>query len=86
VAVRNVVLRGPYRYVRHPIYLGYLLMFGGLAVAYPCSALFAIVPTHFGLFAWRAHLEEVRLAEASPAYREYMKHTGSIFPKLRALK
>jgi protein-S-isoprenylcysteine O-methyltransferase Ste14 len=61
-------------------------MFGGLAVAYPCSALFAIVPTHFGLFAWRAHLEEVRLAEASPAYREYMKHTGSIFPKLRALK
>jgi protein-S-isoprenylcysteine O-methyltransferase Ste14 len=83
VSVREVVLGGPYRYVRHPIYLGYLLMFGGLALAYSCSALFIIVPTHFGLFLWRARLEETRLAESSPAYRKYMANTGSIFPKIR---
>ena len=83
VAVRSVVIRGPYRYVRHPIYLGYLMMFTGLAFAYSCTALFIIVPTHFGLFAWRARLEEARLAEASAEYREYMRSTGSIFPKLR---
>jgi protein-S-isoprenylcysteine O-methyltransferase Ste14 len=82
VSVRKVVIRGPYRYVRHPIYLGYLMMFSGLALAYGCAALFIIVPTHFGLFAWRARLEEVRLAAASADYREYMKNTGSIFPRL----
>jgi len=86
VSVRDVVLRGPYRYVRHPIYLGYLLMFGGLTLAYCCAALFIIVPAHFGLFAWRVRLEESRLAESSPAYREYIKHTGSIFPRLSTWK
>jgi protein-S-isoprenylcysteine O-methyltransferase Ste14 len=86
VSVREVVLRGPYRYVRHPIYLGYLLLFAGLALAYGCTALFFIVPTHFGLFAWRARLEETRLAEASPAYREYMRRTGRFFPKLLPTK
>jgi protein-S-isoprenylcysteine O-methyltransferase Ste14 len=86
VSVREVVLRGPYRHIRHPIYLGYLLMFTGLALAYCCAALFIIVPTHFGLFVWRARLEEARLAKTSPAYREYMQQTGSIFPKLRTRK
>jgi protein-S-isoprenylcysteine O-methyltransferase Ste14 len=86
VSVRAVVMRGPYRYVRHPIYLGYLLMFGGLALAYGCAALTLIVPAHLGLFVWRANLEEARLAEASPEYRAYMKTTGSIFPKIRLQK
>ena len=86
VSVREVVLRGPYHYVRHPIYLGYLLLFAGLALAYGCAALILIVPTHFGLFVWRARLEEARLAAASPAYREYMLHTGAFFPKLRPQK
>jgi protein-S-isoprenylcysteine O-methyltransferase Ste14 len=82
VAVRGIVIRGPYRYVRHPMYLGYICMFVGMLLTYPCLALLVLVPIHFGLFEWRARLEENRLAEFSPEYREHMKHTGRFFPRL----
>jgi len=86
VAVRKVVLRGPYRYVRHPIYCGYLFMFGGLALTYFCPAAFILVAIHYWLFYYRARLEETRLAEHSEEYREYRKRTGMVFPKLWARK
>jgi protein-S-isoprenylcysteine O-methyltransferase Ste14 len=37
---------------------------------------------HLLLFAWRAHLEESKLAAASPEYRAHMQHSGFLFPKL----
>jgi len=85
VAVRKVVMRGPYRFVRHPIYFGYLFMFAGVALTYFCPAVFILVAIHYALFFYRARLEEARLAEFSPEYREYMKHTGFLFPKFRKI-
>ncbi len=82
VAVRQIVLRGPYRLVRHPIYCGYLIMFGGLVLTFFCPAAFVLVAIHYGLFVYRARLEERRLAEFSPEYREYMRTTGFVLPKL----
>lgn len=82
VAVRKVVMRGPYRLVRHPIYCGYLIMFAGIALTFFCPAAFVIVAIHFALFFYRARLEETRLAETSPEYRNYMQTTGMVFPKL----
>jgi len=32
---------------------------------------------------YRARLEEARLSEYSAEYREYLKRTGFIFPRLR---
>jgi len=32
VSVRTLVRRGPYRYVRHPMYLGYILLFAGILI------------------------------------------------------
>ncbi len=86
VGVRGIVLGGPYRFVRHPIYFGYIISFSGVAVALPCWFYLVLVPIHVGLFAWRAHLEEVRLAEFSAEYRENMKHTGFLMPRWRRAK
>lgn len=83
VVVRQAVLDGPYQWVRHPIYLGYLCMLAGLVLANFSVAYLILVPIHMGLLLYRAHLEEVRLSEHSAEYREYMKRTGFIFPKLR---
>jgi len=83
VVVRKVVLDGPYQWVRHPIYLGYLCMLAGLVLANFSVAYFILVPIHIALLLYRAHLEEVRLSEHSAEYREYMERTGFIFPKLR---
>lgn len=86
VAVREIVLEGPYRHVRHPIYLGYFCIGAGLVLVNASVAILVIVPIHVALLIYRAHLEEIRLAESSESYREYMQRTGFIFPRLRGAK
>ena len=81
--VRKVILDGPYQWVRHPIYLGYICMLAGLVLANFSAAYFILVPIHIALLLYRARLEEARLSEHSAEYREYMKRTGFIFPRLR---
>lgn len=83
VSVREIVLEGPYRHVRHPIYLGYFCIGAGLVLVNASVAIFVIVPIHVALLIYRAHLEETRLAESNESYREYMQRTGFIFPRLR---
>jgi protein-S-isoprenylcysteine O-methyltransferase Ste14 len=83
VAVRGVVLGGIYKWVRHPMYLGYACVFTSLILVHSSVAYFILVPINISLLVYRAQLEEARLSNYSPAYREYMKRTGSFFPKLR---
>jgi protein-S-isoprenylcysteine O-methyltransferase Ste14 len=83
VVVRKVVLGGPYKWVRHPMYLGYICQLAGLVLAIFSWACFILVPIHVFLLLYRARLEETRLSEYSAEYRESMKRTGFIFPRLR---
>jgi len=83
VVVRKVILDGPYRWVRHPMYLGYIFMLVGLALVNFSAVYLVLVSTHIGLLVYRARLEEARLSEHSAEYRDYTKRTGFILPKLR---
>ena len=80
VSVREIVLAGPYRYVRHPIYLGYCFLFLGLFLTACTARMTLLVGGATGLLWWRARLEESLLAAYSPAYREWMEHTGFLWP------
>jgi protein-S-isoprenylcysteine O-methyltransferase Ste14 len=78
---QRLVTSGPYRYVRHPSYLGYFLMFFGLVFLWPnLFTLFPLVaiPGYF-----RVTLEEERLlvARFGDEYSEYQARTGRFFPK-----
>lgn len=84
VQVRDVVLKGPYRYVRHPIYMGHTLLSIGVLLSNFCIAYTVISVMHIGLLAYRARLEETMLAANDPAYRKNMEETGFLFPKLSA--
>lgn len=81
VAVRKVVLTGPYRWVRHPMYLGWVFICAGVALSNFSAAYFLLTGIHVALLMYRARLEESQLAEHSAEYRETMKRTGFIFPK-----
>jgi protein-S-isoprenylcysteine O-methyltransferase Ste14 len=81
VTVRKVVLTGPYQWVRHPMYLGWVCSCLGVALANFSVAYILLVAMHISLLLYRAYLEETQLAEHSAEYRENMKRTGFIFPK-----
>ena len=77
---RGLVTRGPYRWIRHPIYLGEIVSALGLVIGaftWPMLGLFVVF---FGLQYWRAMLEEDALEEAFPEYAEYRKHTYRLLP------
>jgi len=74
--------RGPYRYVRNPMYTG-ILMIGpslGLALGTWLSPLAAIVM--FAILARRTRIEERYLiAHFGERYRTYMTRVGRFFPR-----
>jgi protein-S-isoprenylcysteine O-methyltransferase Ste14 len=81
IEVRKPVMRGAYRWVRHPMYVGEICFLIGFAIASFSVAIFVLVPIHIALLLYRAGLEESRLAAVSPEYAAYRKRTGFIFPK-----
>lgn len=78
----GLVSHGPYRVVRHPIYLGLILLGAGQAIAFgsgPAGAIvaFGLLPT----FIWRAAVEERLLAQMfGQHYADYRTRTRLIIP------
>lgn len=69
-ANRGVVTTGPFRLMRHPIYLGWLILTVGYVMAYPnVLNVLAVVGT-LPFMMWRIMLEEELLCE-DPSYRTY---------------
>ena len=82
VSVREIVLGGPYRYVRHPIYLGYVFILIGMFLTSFTPRMAIMASAAMALLVWRARLEEHVLSAHSAAYREWMKHTGFLWPNM----
>ena len=82
IQVRDVIAGGPYKYVRHPMYTGYIVLTAGILLSNLCVAYVLIAAVYIGLLAYRAHLEENMLAAHNSVYKEKMEHTGFFFPKL----
>jgi protein-S-isoprenylcysteine O-methyltransferase Ste14 len=80
-----VVQTGPYKYIRHPLYLAYTLNWVGCAVL-TGSILIAIgVLVIAAMYVHAAKAEERDLLRSNlgPAYAEYRKTTGLIVPRLK---
>lgn len=75
----QVVSEGLYRYIRHPIYVGDLLLLVGLELSLNswlvCAAVALIPPVLF-----RAIQEERPLREMLPGYEDYARHTKRFIP------
>jgi protein-S-isoprenylcysteine O-methyltransferase Ste14 len=69
---RPLVTRGPYALVRHPAYLGELVMIGGALAAAGTWLAAGVGVLAIASFAVRVRAEERRLAEGE-AYRGYMR-------------
>ena len=77
---RDVADRGPYRWVRHPLYAGEIVSCFGLGIAAGSAAAAALWMTLCALQAYRALREEQVLLRALPGYRGYRARTAALIP------
>jgi protein-S-isoprenylcysteine O-methyltransferase Ste14 len=80
---RGLVTHGPYRLVRHPVYLGELGAVGGLLIAAPTWWNAALALLFFLAQLVRMRLEERELTAQFPAYEAYARRTPGLVPRLR---
>ncbi|MFI5372251.1 MAG: methyltransferase family protein [Candidatus Eisenbacteria bacterium] len=74
---------GFYRWVRHPSYLGILLMDLGFAGVFRSTVALALMPIVFWMFKRRMDVEEGFMVEQfGDGYRAYMSHTARLLPSL----
>jgi protein-S-isoprenylcysteine O-methyltransferase Ste14 len=78
----GLVTTGPYRVIRHPIYLGFLMMTGGEALAFNSVPAFVVLAAAIApAFLWRAYAEEHALARVfGERYSAYRQSTKLIIP------
>ena len=80
----ELVQKGPYAVLRHPIYSGFLLAFLGMAILN--GLLRSLLGFALIALTWhyKARSEERLMQHAfGPAYDEYRSRTGSMVPRLR---
>jgi protein-S-isoprenylcysteine O-methyltransferase Ste14 len=77
-----LVCSGPFRWVRHPIYVLQAVMLSGAALLLPTPISFAILALHYVCVRFKARNEERHLETIhGSAYREYCSHTGALVPR-----
>jgi protein-S-isoprenylcysteine O-methyltransferase Ste14 len=79
----ELIDRGPYRYVRHPIYSGLLLMILGTAILYGRLGGFIALLVLFFAFWFRSRQEERLMTKHFPeAYPSYKTKVNAIIPRV----
>jgi protein-S-isoprenylcysteine O-methyltransferase Ste14 len=83
-ADHRLVTRGPFRYVRHPMYLGIAsAAVGGLLVYRTWTMVFALLSV-VGLFVKAKHEEELLAAEFGETWSDYARRVPAWFPRSTA--
>jgi protein-S-isoprenylcysteine O-methyltransferase Ste14 len=81
-ASQSLITAGPYRFVRHPGYLGSIGVWVGAALAFHnwiAAAVVAVIM--LGAYGWRIRVEEKMLAARfGEKYRSYAARTSRLFP------
>ncbi len=77
---RKLIETGPYRVVRHPLYVSELIGAFGLVLAGLTFAKIAMFLLLVALQVYRAFQEEKLLAKVFPEYREYSSKTARFIP------
>jgi protein-S-isoprenylcysteine O-methyltransferase Ste14 len=83
---RKLAVTGPYSYVRHPQYVGFILIMLGFLVQWPTLLTLAMFPVLAVMYVKLAKSEERdSIAEFGAAYTSYAKEVPGFWPRLTRL-
>lgn len=71
----DLITKGVYSIIRHPMYLGFILWLIGAPIFYGALTSFILSPIFIANVQYWRYLEEKELVERFPSYREYKKTT-----------
>jgi protein-S-isoprenylcysteine O-methyltransferase Ste14 len=77
---RQLVTAGPYRFVRHPLYLAEMISAIGIFIAFASPWTAAVLLVQIGSQIRRMQNEERVLGTAFPDYAGYMARTRRLIP------
>jgi len=81
-AEHTLITTGPYRRVRHPFYLAFLLALIANSLVSANAYIAATGATAFALITLRTKIEEAKLIDRfGDEYRNYISRTGRFFPR-----
>ncbi|MBI5439246.1 MAG: isoprenylcysteine carboxylmethyltransferase family protein [Nitrosomonadales bacterium] len=80
-----LIVAGPYKYVRHPIYMSYVLDLLGLTLALSTFySLILVVLVNLPSYVLRAKYEEISSAKRfGDSYAGYKEKSSFIFPRIK---
>ena len=79
----SLATTGPYAYVRHPQYVGFILIMIGFLFQWPTLITLVMFPILVTMYVKLAHREEKEvLAEFGDPYRRYMARTPAFVPRI----
>ena len=76
----GIVQHGAYKFTRHPVYLGTILMLLAGVIANPGVGSWSWLIGAGGYLVFGSFLEEKKLLKTNPSYREYRENVGRFFP------
>ncbi|WP_246667782.1 methyltransferase family protein [Bradyrhizobium macuxiense] len=77
---RSVVQSGPYRWIKHPLYLSEEIVFLGVVLQHLSWMTVALLVLHVGIQVWRIHYEEDVLRRTLPEYSSYEASRWRLIP------
>lgn len=83
---RTLATTGPYSYIRHPQYVGFILVMFGFLVQWPTLLTLAMFPVLTVMYVKLAkHEEREAIVEFGEAYKSYAKNVPAFIPRLARL-
>ena len=84
IKTRELVQTGPYKYIRHPMYVFIYIILIGAGMLWFSFTWFIILLLFTPVWYWIGRKEEKQMSEITDGkYEDYKKCTGMFFPKLR---
>lgn len=83
---KTIAKTGPYKYIRHPQYVGFVVIILGFLMQWPTIPTLIMAPILAIMYIRLAQKEEREVIQKYPQYRDYLKNTPAFLPSVKLRK